>query len=77
MHASTCGLNDSDVVEIIESGDSSDRDTRNTIICEICDKVLELNTDYEVHVKDCLKEIKMKKVWCYLFSIFSIKNNYQ
>ncbi|RZC32614.1 uncharacterized protein BDFB_005572, partial [Asbolus verrucosus] len=48
-HASTCGIED----EIEEFPENSSEQLER-ITCHLCDKVFILNTNYEVHVKQCI-----------------------
>ncbi|XP_023311840.1 uncharacterized protein DDB_G0284459 [Anoplophora glabripennis] len=48
-HAATCG-----------EDPTRSKSKISRITCEICDKVVDMNTEYEVHVKDCIRKKKEK-----------------
>lgn len=54
MHASNCCL-----LQVNEN--EEDADASEMIKCESCDNYFHFDTDYEVHVKDCLRLLKRKK----------------
>lgn len=53
MHASNCCLTQISETEQTE-------ENQNMIKCEVCDNFFILDTDYEVHVKDCLRELRRR-----------------
>ncbi|XP_022913920.2 formin-D-like [Onthophagus taurus] len=56
-HASNCGLGMTNPV-IFEI--ASNQTSKRMVRCNICDKEMVENTDYEIHVSDCLKRQQMK-----------------